>query len=69
MTRRTVGYFCGTAKPTGRGAFRRIAARLAHPETIMNDSGAWHDQLQRQQEAIQRKRRETATTGTVTPTR
>lgn len=35
----------------------------------MNDSGAWHDKLQRQQEAIQRKRRETATTGTVTPTR
>jgi hypothetical protein len=69
LTRYPAGYFCGTAKTTGRGAFRRIAARLAHPEKIMNDSGAWHDKLQRQQEAIQRKRRETATTGTVTPTR
>jgi len=35
----------------------------------MNDSGAWHDKLQRQQEAIQRKRREAMTTGTVTPER
>jgi hypothetical protein len=32
-----------------------------------NDSGAWHDKLQRQQEAIERKRRETTTAGTVTP--
>jgi hypothetical protein len=30
----------------------------------MNDSGAWHDKLQRQQEAIQRKRREAASAGT-----
>lgn len=35
----------------------------------MNDSGAWHDKLQRQQEAIQRKRSEPPTTGTVTPAR
>ncbi|WP_158226911.1 hypothetical protein [Amycolatopsis vastitatis] len=34
--------------------------------TMMNDSGAWHDKLQRAQEAIQRKQAEQASRTTAT---